>query len=295
MNQLKQFFYRSLPYITSLFVGVGLYFFTTFLTGNIHDLLINVSASLIAITVILIFYELIKSLSERKLNIEIFEYGKMQVDREVLGVVHQLMKFIYPLEGIDFSQKGVTKFLNTKQTELKQILKDNSFMGFQVFRTWEAYELNIENILKNPLITEKFENDQIITVIKLLKGVRELSELQRSQDVFAQENRKPLISNYKLVKGSKINSQNERYPDRYLLLKSVGGNKFKVLDHPDIPEFRKKNAFNSYKINPKLVDFYSLALLELINSVNVWLKLTGYEFLIDTKMFKMRPVFNERG
>jgi len=286
----KSFFYTMLPYFVSFLTGIFIYCLSKYVNGNIRDLLINISASLIAITAILISYELIKSVSNRKLNQEIFEYGKMQIDREVLGIVYQLMKFFYPLEELDYSQSSVSKFLSISLKDINKLLETNTFFGFQIFRTWEAYESNLENILKNPLITEKFENDQIIAVIELLKRLRDVSDVQKIENIFLPSEDKDVKNKYRLVRGSEVNKENKNYPDRFLLLRRVKDDKYQVLDFPDIPKYHEAEALKTYKINRSLVSHLGVPMYQLTENINLWLKLTGYEFLIDTKMFKMKTI-----
>lgn len=290
MKFSKRFFYTVLPYFVSFLTGVVIYLSSQYADGNIKDLLINISASLISITLILIFYELIQNISNKKLNQEIFEYGKMQIDREVLGIVHQLMKLFYPLEELDYTQSSVSKFLSISQKDINRLLETNTFFGFQIFRTWEAYESCLEGILKNPLITEKFENDQIIAIIELLKGLRDVSDVQKIETIFLPHKDKSTKSTYRLVRGSEINKENKNYPDRFLLLKKVQNDKYQVLDFPDIPKYHEGEALQTYKINKSLASHFGISIYQLIGNINKWLKLTGYEFLIDTKMFKMKTI-----
>ncbi len=146
MFKAKNFMLKALPYGASCTAGLGFYGLGLLTTGDFKNLLMNISAALFAIPVILFFYEIIKSASESKLNKEIFEYGKMQVDREALGIIHQLMKIVYPLDTVDRTFKGITNFLALSKEELRNILMDNEYFGFQILRTWDVYEANLEHI-----------------------------------------------------------------------------------------------------------------------------------------------------
>ena len=72
------------------------------------------------------------------------------------------------------------------------------------------------------------------------------------------------------------------------LLKRLDEDKFIVCDFGDIPKNNLEKCLNYYEINPKLLEAYSAAIFELLKNINDWLDVTGKEFVIDTKMFRMQ-------
>ena len=245
----------------------------------------NISAALFAIPVILFFYELIKGISDSRLNGEIFGYGKMQVDREVLGIAHQLMKILYPFEDISFGPASINNFLSLSKEDIQNILVKNEYFGFQVLRSWEVYEEKLEGVLKNSFIIQKLDNGQVIAIIEILKSMRDFEQVQNAANMFIQTGKKE--TKYKLVKGDEINPANSKYPDRFLLLRHNNGDLFQVVDFPDIPRYNEKNALNTYKLNPAGIKYYGEAIYSLITDLGSWVSMTGNEFLIDTKQFRM--------
>ncbi len=266
--------------------GFGFYFLGELLSdGDLKNLLMNISAALFAIPVILFFYETIKGLSENKLNKEIFEYGKMQVDREAMGVISQLMKTLYPLEQADRTFKGFNKFLTLSKDEIRENLIINEYFGFQVFRAWDSYQENLENILKNVFIIKKLDSEQVIAIITILKNIRAMEDAQKTDEMFIATGKKLL--GYKLVKGDSINPSDIEHPDRFLLLKHLTGDKFVVIDFPDIPKYNEEKAFKTYKVNPVYLDFFTETIFDFTTALNKWISLTGNEFLVDTKAFRL--------
>lgn len=285
MFRTKNLALKALPYVISCVAGAGFYFLGLLATGDFRNLLMNISAALLAIPVILFFYEIVKSVSERRLNKEIFEYGKMQVDREAMGIVHQLMKIFYPLETIDFTFKNINKFMSLSKDEIRNVLKSNEYFGFQVLRSWDAYEENLENVLKNSFVVQKLDNDQVIAIIALLKSIRGLDAAQKAKGMFIATGKKE--TRYKLVRGEDINPENTKHPDRYLLLKHLKENYFQVIDAPDIPKYNEEKAFYTFTLNSEGLDYFTEVVADLITEVNNWVAITGNEFLVDTKMFRL--------
>lgn len=100
---------------------------------------------------------------------------------------------------------------------------------------------------------------------------------------------------FKIVSGKELNKENVKFPDRYLLLKELGNNKFLVVDFGDFPQYNTDELLKIFKINNKYIEIYVDIIFDLINKINNWIYLTGGEFLIDNKMFRLSiyPINNK--
>lgn len=114
----------------------------------------------------------------------IFDYAKMQVDREVLSIINQLNKIVYPLEEKDFSTTGIKNFLSIKKDNLIELLTKNKYLGFQVFKKWEVSEENLDDVLRNSYILARLGDDQIISIILIIKELRSLEMIQKIKDLY---------------------------------------------------------------------------------------------------------------
>ncbi len=277
---------KSLPYFAAIITGGIFYFLATFLDKRFYDLLINIAAAFFALPLLYFFYETAKSFFHKKLNKEIFDYAKMQVDRELLSILNQLQKIVYTLEEKDFSNKAVNKFLSLKKEEIEHQLKANKYLGFQVFKHWEVSEKGLHELLKNPFILEKMEDEQIISVISILKSLRALEIIQKIEKLYVETG--DVAKDYRVQSGIDMNPENKKFPDRHMLLKHIDGDKFVVHDFGDIPKYNLEKCLKYYKINDKLIFHYTEVIFDLLKDVNSWLDTTDLEFIIDTKMFKIR-------
>ena len=122
MIQFKKFLLKLLPYLAAISTGGVFYFLATSLNVKFYDLLINIAAAFFAIPLLYFFYEKSKSFSHKRLNKEIFDYAKMQTDRELLSILNQLQKIVYTLEEKDFSRKAISNFLSLKKEEIEKLL-----------------------------------------------------------------------------------------------------------------------------------------------------------------------------
>jgi hypothetical protein len=276
---------QSIPYIAALITGGIFYFLAISIDQKFYDLLINISAAFFAVPLLYLFYETAKSFSHKRLNREIFDYAKMQVDKELLSIINQLQKIVYTLEEKDLSEKAVNKFLSIEKGELENILKANKYLGFQIFKHWEFSEKGLHDLLKNPFVLEKMEDEQIITVICILKSLRALESIQKLDQLYVDTNE--VAKGFKVTSGLEMNPENKKFPDRHLLLKHLSGDRFVVHDFGDIPRYNLDKSLKYYKVNDEQVGHYSENILSLLKVISDWLNTTGSELIIDTKMFKL--------
>jgi len=277
---------KLLPYLVAIASGGIFYFLASILDEKYYGLLVSIAATFFAIPLLYFFYEVAKSFSHKKLNKEIFDYAKMQVDRELLSILNQLQKMIYALAEKDFSNDAINKFLSLNKEQIENQIKKSSYLGFQVFKHWEISEKGLHELLKNSFILKKMEDEQIISIISILKSLRMLESIQKLDDLYLETGQK--AKGYKVQSGIKINPENKKFPDRYILLKYLAEDKFVVYDFGDIVKYNLEKCLNYYKINDKLLSHYTEIIFDLLNDINSWLNATGREFVIDTKMFRIR-------
>jgi hypothetical protein len=276
---------RVFPYLTSILAGFLFYLIGIRLSENFKGLFVSISAAFLAIPFIYLFYQVAQKFSKKKLNKEISDYAKMQIDREILSIINQLSKIVYPLEERDMTLKGINNFLSIKGDNIKENVSKKEYFGFQVFKKWDVGESNLHEILRNPYILSKLEDEQIIVVIQLIKSIRHLEQVQKIKDLYIKTDKTP--SSFKIVSGKDLNERNVEFPDRYLLLKDLGDKKFLVLDFGDFPQYRIDKLLQIFKIGDKYIGIYADAIFDLISEINNWVNLTGKEFLVDTKMFRL--------
>ena len=111
-----------MPYGLSILAGFLFYIIGIKLNDNLKGLFINISSGFFAIPLVFLFYEIARDSASKELNKEIFDYAKIQVDREIMSVLNQLGKMVFPInEGLNFSE-----FIKFDEERLRtQILQKN--------------------------------------------------------------------------------------------------------------------------------------------------------------------------
>ena len=171
----------------------------------------------------------------------------MQIDTEVLSIVNQIMKIIHPYEKRDFILNGVRSFLALNEINFKMALQDNEYLGFQALKGWSVSIRNTAAILENPFILQRLNNDQAISVVRLLKSLTRFELIhKRVPNLYRISDKQ--AKGYKVQAGREISDRNAEYPDRHLLLRHLIDNKYVVADFGDFPLYQVPKLLNICKM-----------------------------------------------
>lgn len=291
--KIKKYGFKIFPYFSSILMGILFYLTGIYLNENLKGLFTNLSAAFFAIPLIFLFYQIADSFSQKKLNKKLFDYAKKQIDAEILSLIIQLYGILYALRKKGISFQDISKLLSLKEVDIKEIISKEEYLGFQIFKTWEVNVDNLDKILRNSYINNIFENNQIISIVSIIETIKGIDYLQWGDNLYIDIGKE--VNSYKVVKGTEIHKENIKFPNRYLLLKDLGNDKFLVENAGDFPPYKVNSLLKIFKINEKYLEIYSAALSDLISEINKWLDLTGREFILEHKMFKVEPrIINKR-
>jgi hypothetical protein len=287
LMKIKRFSLRVLPYIVTILVGLIFYACSQQTADeNFKALLINISAAFSVIPLLYLFYQLINNFFQRRLTKEIYEYAKMQVDREILSIISHLGKIILSPETKRLSFEDIDNFLSLNLADIERIISKKEFLGFRLLKKWEVQENNLHEILRNPFILNRLKEEQIISIIQLIKSIRSLQGIQEIDNLYLETGERSVL--FKVVSGKELNKENIKFPERYLLLKKALGNEYMVADFGDFSLYDIDRVLRIFVVNSDYLKPYCSALSNLIENITVWLNLTGNEILIDTKMFHLK-------
>jgi hypothetical protein len=286
MKKHRQIVLRVWPYLSCILAGLILFLVGIRLAEDFKGLFLNMAAAFFVIPFLYLIYELARKSSQKKLNKELFDYAKMQIDRELMSIVNQLIKLVYPYQKQNFSFQGIQEFLSQNSSQIRNVIQSSDYLGFQTLKNWSISEKNLHSILENSFILHCLEDDQIISVISILKEVRSLESVQRNvADLYVDTEKK--ADNYKIRSAKEIGGRNIEYPDRYLLLRHQQNEKYQVTDFGDFAPYHFGDLLKIFRFNDKYMEGFTDSIFDLIERINEWLDLTGSEFLIDTKMFRL--------
>ncbi len=278
---MKNTLFQIIPLVISLIIGVLLYIVACYLHENyntLSSLLMNISATLISITVTYFSYSLFKEYSDRKLNQTLFEYAKVRTDNEIISILMQIQKMTYSFENMNRSFNGLSALVDISYKDLLKQLKFVNLLGYQILKKWDVSLNNIEKAIENPYTLKYLTNKQIISLINILNLVESINAmyLYGKDDIF--EKIEKISSNHVIIP-----PHQSHLSERSILLKKIPNkpNEGVVIDSGDIPIGDLQQALHFYRI--KDVKTYSRKIYALLVAIKSWKELTGSTFLIMQK------------
>lgn len=269
-----------LPLCVALSVGCALFAFSYFLSEeNIKNLLINLSASLIGITISYFSYNKIQNWSNKKLQKTLFDYSKKQIDSEIMSIINQIEKMIFPLDKRDNSFREIINLLSLSEEDLIKILKNIELLGYQIFKDWDFSITNIKKIIENEFTLKYMSNNQIIALVEILNSIENINRLYNYKDTLFEHTGKT-NNNFILIPPNK----KQDLPTRSILLKKLNSKNDDtgvVVDFGDLPLYKLKLALNIYKI--KDPESYIKPIFKLLDNIKTWFNLTNNVMFINLK------------
>jgi len=248
----KRTLIRLIPFLISATAGVALYFLAGETVSNVNSILINLSATLLAVPLIYMFYQFFVNMSEKRLNKEIYDYSKMLLDTEILSILNQLGKFLYPNYEFKLNPESVKVICNLNERELAKMLTGCEYLGFQVKKNWESSIKDISEKIHNNQIINRMNADLLCIVISLLKSIHGFELFIRRVDYLSKTEKQS--REYRIISGTELNPiENNKLPDRLILLKKIDEERGIVIDFGDFKKYQAVDLLNYYKIKNEFV------------------------------------------
>ncbi|MBN2026594.1 MAG: hypothetical protein JW854_07550 [Actinobacteria bacterium] len=273
-----------LPYIISIIVGITIFAFKP-TDADYRVLFINVATAFLVIPLVFLFYELSQKFIHRNLSRNIFNYCKLQVDREVMSLIQHLGKAVFPYEHKLKSSDMMISFIGLDAESIFEVVAREEYLGFQVMKDFDCFEAAFNKILNNSAILKQLTDEQIISIINILMNLTEWTVWMKRSFPFNKT--KDPDPKYKVASGSEISPMNKELSERMLLLRKLDGGKYEVEDFGDFYNPNRDSLLFRFRIDPEKTLGYSQHINYIIRGINSWINSTGRALLIDSKLFRI--------
>lgn len=278
---------KRFPYSLALLAGLLLYFAASVFSGNLSGLLLNVSASLITIPIVIFTYEAIQKRIAKESNRDVSQYVKMNIDRELLSLLNCVSPLVIgtPTPGLN----KVLKLLSMDELAMQKVLDTYRPMVFYLATDWSRSENKIAELLANEVIYNDLSIEERNIFIRLIGAIRALE--------FATDPRFYLMdgepnSKYKIVKGSEVDPTT-KLENRYLLMaRTKKSDEFVVAAFNDINrgKYHQMDLLTPMKINTEGKRLLVECVAEVLECISAWMDSRGNEFILDSRNFRTKRV-----
>lgn len=270
------------PYVQPLIAGVIMFLVSLFFDGKLSDLLVNLSASLVVIPIVIFLYEKVREKAEAEKNKDLSDYVKMQADRELLSLLDRIAPLVIgtPTPGLN----KVLKLLGMTPEKMLKNIETKSVMVFFLATDWSQNEKAINDLVSSELTYNNLNIEERNNFIRLISAIRQLETATEPR--YYKASGEP-TDRYKVINGNELSSVN-KFENRYLLMaKTKKTDQFVVAAFNDINVGKYKLDYTlpmlaSNDSGHLLVD----AVTEVLACIDTWQRLRGNEFLLDTRHFR---------
>lgn len=253
---------------------------------SLSNLLVNIAAALLAVPVVYFIYELTRGISTRRLRVTLFDEAKVRIDTEMLSVLNQMSKLLIDYERYRFSREWVLVFLNGKVDEIGQMLRAGEYAGFQVFKSWDSSIEHFASLLDSVSLHRVLTDEQLIAVVEVKTGVERLDYfLRNTEGLFTKSGTQ--LTEYRVSSGDDLGFEPSKLPNHILLLRVLAKGDCRIADFGSFAKGRIDDLLEVYRVGDKHAVEYASNIRLVLDGIESWVKLTGSEFIMDEKMFRV--------
>ena len=287
---MRKLFFKALPFFLSIIIGIFLYKSSNrFLNSDFRSLVINISASFLSIPLIYLFYEIVKSYSHKKLTQTYYFYTKEQVDGIIITIIGHLIGITHDENSLSYvnqkKDKALWIFLHTNREELKLNILNNKHLGFFIYKKYDTYLEKLDEIINNTLLIKEMDDDQVISILEIRKGLQFLKIFEEENDIFKDTGTRVKSDEYKFVDTNNVSLQDTTTSNSVTLYKKYDVDSAMCLGSA---VFLKRNINKCplyFTINEVFANRFVDEIMSLNKNILSWLKLTNNEFILDPVQF----------
>ncbi len=164
---MRKLLIKILPFFVAFLSGIILYVVTDrFITNTgLNNLLINVSAGLVSIPLVFIFYDVINKITSQKLHNSLFESVTIEINTQLIELIKELALLTGEKEPIDMDQ--IEDFLSLEQSDIFKSLKLDKVDIKQLENIKHQLAMEIHKPTSFDILSEK----QISAILNIVKEI----------------------------------------------------------------------------------------------------------------------------
>lgn len=211
---------------------------------------------------------------------ELMDYYNGDIYLILLRLVIDFAKLIFGYDSPNSSLEVVKKVLNLTEDEIKEALTNSTFIGFQLFKSYNECISKLSSQLEKIIPLKNFDDEFYVPLVRLINTLRLYDkELNRRGDLSLLQKIGTNDTSYKILNN---NTNNEDLPNRKVLLKKIDKDKGVVIDFGD---FHRRdhidNLINEFSLTPISLKFYGGFIATVLKEINVWIDNNDGAFIID--------------
>lgn len=221
---------------------------------------------------------------------KIDDYFKEKVDTEILTIAGHLGKLIFGYNGKS-APELIQRLTNLSDKEIEEHILNSKRMGFQVFKNFNVHEQKFRR-LADSAISSVYHNRELASpIIEFISWTARFDALNNVRNPVQWFKECSSAERTCTVLPPAAFQNNDKLPNRFILLKKLNKKEGRVIDFGDFPyKVRTQNLLRHYEFDRENIRTFISSIREFIGATHNWLDLTNGEFILDTfHHFELRP------
>ena len=258
---------RLLPYIVFIVVNLLLFGVYVISNGEFRGFVLNILSNGIFFFIVFIFFDLFRSRVHSNETRYIGDYIKNKISNDIFVALYFQKKIIHGYNLDTNTLQNIMSILNYSKNEIRSSVKNQRYLGFQIFKDTDEIRSLFDEILNNNLVLRYSSHLETISLLKIVNNLNLLEVILKNEDNFNLIH--PESQEFTAVKGKDINPSN---PEGYLLLRRLPRkDRFVVYDSGIFEKQHIDKLLNEYSLKPNVADRVSEILFDTFHLMQAWI------------------------
>lgn len=259
---------RAIPYISLAAVSLIIFVLSKLtLDSQIQSILINVFSNAIFFFIAYLSYDIIKEVILTKERKYLDEYIRNKISNDIFVALYYLKKIIHGYNLDTNTLKNIFAIIDYSKVEINNSIKNQSFIGFQIFKNTDEVRSLFSDALNDNLILKYSSHIESINILRIVNNLARLESILKNELSYDKSAEKGI--EFEVVSGKSLNPNND---DKYLLMKKTSyENRFVVYDSGFFEGEKVSLLLGRYILKEKISEEMSDILFETFILMKRWL------------------------
>ena len=260
--------YRVIPYISLGLVSTIVLVLSAFIDDEvIKNILISIFSSSVFFFLAYLFYDLIRKAVQNREKKYLTDYIKNKISNDILVALYFLKKIIHGYNLDSNTLKNIFNTVNYSQNEILNSVKNQNYIGFQIFKDTNEVRSLFGKALNDNLILKYSSHADSICILRIANNLARLESILRDESNF--NNCAESGVEFTVVTGKDLNADND---ERFLLLKKTShSDRFVVYDSGTFEEEKVGKLLSRYVLKDESAVEVAHLLFETFSLMKHWL------------------------
>lgn len=264
---------RFLPYITLGIASIIIFAISQVINDmQIQNILLNVFSNAIFFFTVYLFYDIIKEIILIRERKYLDDYIKNKISNDIFVALYYLKKIIHGYNLDTNTLKNIFAIVDYSKIEINNSVKNQSFIGFQIFKNTDEVRSLFADALNDNLILKYSSHIDSISILRISNNLARLEFILKNELNYDKSAENGI--EFEVVNGKVLNPSND---DKYLLMKkTLHTNRFVVYDSGFFEEDKINLLLNRYVLKEKFSEEVSILLFETFSLMKLWISKSIY-------------------